>query len=169
MILSNFFVVKTPKIFDKIFFHSREKFRLLRQKKWSWKAKNTTLFFKNIGFELRFLWFCVAKPIILKSKTYAFGLQNDRFWKTKGLKILHTFWFLGYKVLRFRVLRLHTIFVVFSDKIFFCSEFSSFEAVNWGFLEEVCQKISKREPTPIPSRREGNFCIKLFSLLKRGS
>ena len=38
-----------------------------------------SLFFKNIGFELRFLWFCVAKPIILKSKTYAFGLQNDRF------------------------------------------------------------------------------------------
>ena len=52
-----------------------------------------SLFFKNIGFELRFLWFCVAKPIILKSKTYAFGLQNDRFWKTKRAKILHTFGF----------------------------------------------------------------------------
>ncbi len=35
--------------------------------------KNTVLFFKNIGFELRFLWFCVAKPIILESKTYGFG------------------------------------------------------------------------------------------------
>ena len=32
-----------------------------------------SLFFKSIGFELRFLCFCVAKPIILKSKTYGFG------------------------------------------------------------------------------------------------
>ena len=31
------------------------------------------LFFKSIGFGVRFLWFRVAKPIILKSKTYAFG------------------------------------------------------------------------------------------------
>ena len=32
-----------------------------------------SLFIKNIGFELRFLCFCVAKPIILQSKTYGFG------------------------------------------------------------------------------------------------
>ena len=32
-----------------------------------------SLFFKNIGFGLRFLCFRVAKPIILKSKTYGFG------------------------------------------------------------------------------------------------
>ena len=57
-----------------------------------------SLFFKSIGFELRFLCFCVAKPIILKSKTYAFGLQNDRFWKTKRAKKMHTF---GFLVIRF--------------------------------------------------------------------
>ena len=56
--------------------------------------------------------------------------QYKTFWKTKRAKLLHTLGFLGYKVLRFKVLRLHTIFGVFSGKIFFCSEFSSFEAVN---------------------------------------
>jgi hypothetical protein len=60
----------------------------------------------------------------------------------KAKNIAH-FWFLGYKVLRFRVLELHTIFGVFSGKIFFCSEFSSFEGVNWGFLGGVCQKFSE--------------------------
>jgi hypothetical protein len=48
----------------------------------------------------------------------------------------------------FKVLKLHTIFCVFSGKIFFCSEFSSFEAVNWGFSGGVCQKFSKGEPPP---------------------
>ena len=48
----------------------------------------------------------------------------------------------------FKVLKLHTIFDVFSGKIFFCSEFSSFEAVNWGFSGGVCQKISKNEAPP---------------------
>ena len=71
--MSKIFVVKIPKIFDKIFFQSREKNGGWKQEKWSWNAKNMTLFFKNIGFELRFLWFCVAKPIILESKTYGFG------------------------------------------------------------------------------------------------
>ena len=59
----------------------------------------------------------------------------------KGKKNAH-FRVLGYKVLRFRVLRLHTFFGVFSDKIFFLSEFSSFETVNWGFWKIFCQKIS---------------------------
>jgi hypothetical protein len=63
----------------------------------------------------------------------------------KAKNIAH-FCFLGYKILKFRVLELHTIFGVFSDKIFFCSEFSSFEGVNWGFLEGVCQKFSKKCP-----------------------
>ena len=57
-----------------------------------------SLFFKSIGFGVRFLCFCVAKPIILKSKTYAFGLQNDRFWKKKKPKLLHTF---DFEVVRF--------------------------------------------------------------------
>jgi hypothetical protein len=55
---------------------------------------------------------------------------------------------LGYKVLRFKTLGLCAIFGVFSDKIFFCSEFSSFEAVNWGFSGGVCQKFSKGKPPP---------------------
>ena len=67
--------------------------------------------------------------------------------KQKG-KIIAHFRIFGCKTLKFRVLRLHTIFGVFSDKIFFCSEFSSFEAVTWGFLEEICQKISKKMPPP---------------------
>jgi hypothetical protein len=60
----------------------------------------------------------------------------------KAKNIAH-FWLLDYKVLRFRILELHTIFSVFSGKIFFCSEFSSFEAVNWGFWGGVCQNFSK--------------------------
>jgi hypothetical protein len=60
----------------------------------------------------------------------------------KAKNIAH-FWFLDYNVLRFRVLELYTIFGVFSGKIFFCSEFSSFEGVNWGFWGGVCQKFSE--------------------------
>ena len=146
--MSKIFVVKIPKIFDIFIFHSREKIGVWKQEKWCWNAKNTTLFFKNIGFELRFLWFCVAKPIILKSKTYAFGLQNDRFWKTKRRFYLAYLRVHGLKTLNLKVLWIYAFFSVFSDKIFFCSEFSSFEGVNWGFLEIKCQKFSEIKASP---------------------
>ena len=52
-------------------------------------------------------------------------------------------------MLRFKVLRLHTIFGVFSNKIFFLPKFSSFEGVNLGFLKNFCQKISEDWNLPL--------------------
>ena len=48
----------------------------------------------------------------------------------------------GLKTLNFKTLQFYAFFGVFSGKIFFCSKFSSFDAVNWAFLQTVCQKFS---------------------------
>ena len=92
------------------------------------------------GFALQNLSSWKAKPMVLVSKTIGFG-------KTKGdfFAYLHVY---GLKTLNLKILQLCAFFGVFSDKIFFCSEFSSFEGVNWGFLEVVCQKFSKGKPPP---------------------
>ena len=72
--MSKIFVVKIPKNFDNFFFNLEKKLGVESKKNGLEMQKNTSLFFKNIGFALRFLWFCVAKPIILESKTYGFGV-----------------------------------------------------------------------------------------------
>ena len=86
--------------------------------------------------------------MVLVSKTIGFG-------KTKGDFFAHLC-AINLKTLNLKTLQPYVFFGVFSGKIFFCSEFSSFEGDNWGFWGGVCQKISKTKayPYPLPKGRE---------------